>query len=162
MQAHKMLLDEVEEDLFKLLAIYCSIEDFKMAFLLNKHLKLKLKREREDVDFMHQSIEAQYARFTFKDPKTFHSYNLVANKFKGQPSRVLNAGSLFAEEEVRPQEINLIPEYNKVDFFLKIEEDLPDQHFNKLVNIISQIPQVIAVHKIDAEQLKSKQNLIFE
>lgn len=162
MQAHKLMLDEVEEDLFKLLAIYCSIEDFRMAFLLNKHLKLGLKREREDVDFLHQNVQACYARFTFKDPKNFHSYNLVANKYKGQASKVLNTGSLFAEDEVRPLELNLIPEYKKVDFFLKIEEDMPDQHFNKLVNIISQIPQVIAVHKIDVEQLKSKQNLIFE
>ena len=162
MHAHKTLLEEVEEDCFKLIAIYCTVEEYKMAFLLNKHLKLRLKRERKDVDFNHQSIQALYARYSFKDPTNFRNYHLVTNKFKGQAEKVLSSGSLFTEEEVRPLEVNLIPEYKKVNYFLKIEDDLSTKDLVKQVNIISQIPQVIAVHKIDVDQLKSKQNLIFE
>lgn len=162
MQAHKMLLDAVEEEGFKLIAIYSNVEEYRMAYLLNKNLKLGLKRERQDIDFNHQSIQALYARYNYKDPKNFRNFNLVANKFKGQPKKILSSGSLFVEEEVTPLEVNLIPEYKKVNFFLKIEEDLPEQELNKQINIISRIPQVIAVHKIDVDQLKSKQNLIFE
>ncbi|MFD1094615.1 IPExxxVDY family protein [Salegentibacter chungangensis] len=162
MQSHKMLLDEVEEDHFKLIAVYCAIEDYKMAFLLNKHLHLQLKRERYDVDFNHKTVRARYALYTFKDPTNYRTYHLVANKFKGQAKRVASSGSLFVEEEVRPLEVHLIPEQKKVDFFLKIEEDLEEQQLTRMVNTISQIPQVVAVYNIDIEHLKSKQNLIFE
>lgn len=75
---------------------------------------------------------------------------------------ILSSGSLFEEEEVRPLQVNLVPEYKKVDFFLKIDEELNQKDLNLLVNAISQIPQVIAVYKIDTDLLKSKQNLIFE
>lgn len=162
MQSHKMLLDEVEEDHFQLVAIYCSIEEYKMAYLLNKHLKLKLQRERQDVDYKHKDIQALYALYTFKDPTNYRTYNLVTNRFKGEAKKVLSSGSLFLEEEVRPQEVQLIPEHKKVDYFLKIEEEIPIIQLNRLVHIISQIPQVQAAYKIDADQLKSKQNLIFE
>lgn len=87
---------------------------------------------------------------------------MFANKFKGEPKKILSSGSLFEEEEVRPLQVNLVPEYKKVDFFLKIDEDLNQKDLNLLVNAISQIPQVIAVYKIDTDLLKSKQNLIFE
>jgi len=162
MQLHKTLLEDVEEDEFGLIAIYGDLEEYKMAYLLNKYLKLQLKRERRDIDFNHKSVEAYYAHYSFKDQSNFRSYHLVANKFKGAPKRILSSGSLFKEEEVRPLQVNLVPEYKKVDFFLKIDEELSQKDLNLLVNAISQIPQVLAVYKIDTDLLKSKQNLIFE
>ncbi len=161
MQAHKMLLGEVEEDSFWLAAIYTNVESFKLAFLINKHLGLRLKREKADVDYSHKNLKAFYERFTFNDPTNSHIYNLVANKYKGRPQKILSSGSLF-EEELRPQVVNLVPEYEKVNFFLKVEEDMPGHLFTKLVNRISQMPRVIAVHPVDVDRLKSKQNLIFE
>ncbi|OEY72308.1 IPExxxVDY family protein [Salegentibacter salarius] len=162
MQLHKTLLEDVEEDEFGLIALYGDLEEYKMAYLLNKYLKLQLKRERRDLDFNHKSVKAYYAHYSFKDLKNFRSYHLVANKFKGESKKILSAGSLFEEEEVRPLQVNLVPEYKKVDFFLKIDEELNQKDLNLLVNAISQIPQVRAVYKIDTDLLKSKQNLIFE
>lgn len=162
MQAHKMLLDDVEEADFKLIAIYANLEPYKMAFLLNRFLDLKLKRSRFDVDFNHKDIQAMYALFTYKDLANYRDYCLVSNKFKGESRKILNTGSLFLEEEVRPLEVNLIPQYKKVDFFLKIEENIEDQLVHQLVNLIGRIPQVQAAYKIHVDQLKSKQNLIFE
>ena len=162
MQLHKTLLEDVEEDDFGLIALYGDLEDYKMAYLLNKYLKLQLKRERRDLDFNHKEIQAHYAHYSFKDLKNFRYYHLVANKFNGESKKVLSSGSLFKEEEVRPLQVNLVPEYKKVDFFLKIDEELSEKHLNLLVNAISQIPPVRAVYKIDTDLLKSKQNLIFE
>ncbi len=162
MQSHKLMLEEVEEDHFQLVAIYSSIEDYRIAYLLNKYLKLNLKRERRDVDFNQKNIRALFALYTFKDPTNYRTYHLVANKFKGEAKKVLSSGSLFTEEEVRPLEVQLIPEQKKVDFFLKIEEDINPMQLNRLVNRIGQIPHVQAAYRIDLDQLKSKQNLIFE
>ncbi|MDT0687897.1 IPExxxVDY family protein [Autumnicola psychrophila] len=162
MHSHKMLLDEVEEESFRLVAIYCPVEQYKMAYLLNKYLNLQLKRARQDVDFNHKSVQAMYALFISKDHKTHCVYNLVTNKYKGQARKILSSGSLFYEEEVRPLVVHLIPEYKKVDFFLKIQEDMPYNVYKRLLNIINSIPQVLAAYDIDADNLKSKENLIFE
>ena len=126
MQLHKTLLEDVEEDDFGLMALYGDLEDYKMAYLLNKYLKLQLKRERRDLDFNHKEVQAYYAHYSFKDLKNFRSYHLVANKFNGESKKVLSSGSLFKEEEVRPLQVNLVPEYKKVDFFLKIDEETSD------------------------------------
>jgi hypothetical protein len=162
MQLHKRLLDEVEEESFDLIAIYSNLEAYRMAWLLNRNLDIRLKRSRQDVDFLHKSVQAMFALFSFKDTANYQSYSLVTNKFKGTPTKVLSAGSLFSEEEIRPEIVYLIPEYKKADFFLKIEEEPDAAHLNRMVNIISQIPQVLAATRIDIAFLKSKQNLIFD
>lgn len=162
MQAHKMSLNEFEDVDFKLIAIYANIEAYKMAYLLNKHFDLKLRRHRFDVDLTQNSIQAMYALFTYKDQQNYRNYSLVSNKFKGESRRILKAGSLFVEEEIRPLLISLIPQYKKVDFFLKIEENIGDQQVHQMVGAISNLPKIQAAYKIQVNQLKSKQNLIFE
>ena len=161
MQSHKMLLD-VEDEHFHLIAIYSSLEGYKMAFFINKYLRLKLERERKDIDFIHTDYNALYSLYSYKNPNTYYTFDLVTNKFKGKPVKVLNSGSLFEEEEVSPQEVHLIPEYNKVDYFLKISEEIQHKEFVRILAKIAQIPGVQAAHAVDVNNLKSKQNLIFE
>ncbi|MCH4822369.1 IPExxxVDY family protein [Gramella lutea] len=161
MQSHKMLL-EVEDESFYLIAIYSSLEGYKMAYFINKYIKVKLERERQDIDFNHQEYNAFYALYSHKDPNSYYSLDLVSNKFKGEPKRILSSGSLFEEEELSPQEVNLIPEYGKVDYFLKLGEEIHPKEFTRLLNKIGQIPGVQGAYAVDVEKLKSKQNLIFE
>ena len=161
MQSHKMLL-EVEDESFYLIAIYSSLEGYKMAYFINKYLKFKLERERMDIDFSHSEYDAFYALYSHKAPNSYFSLDLVSNKFKGEPKRILSSGSLFDEEELSPQEVYLIPEYDKVDYFLKISEEIPEKEFTRMLNKISQIPGVQGAYAVDVNNLKSKQNLIFE
>ena len=44
-----VLEDDFGED-FSLIAIHCSAEAYKMAYLLNDHMALRLKRKRVDLD----------------------------------------------------------------------------------------------------------------
>ncbi len=162
MQLRKMSLDEVEEENYELIAIHCSVEEYKMAYLLNKNLKLQLKRNRKDIDFKHPEIQAFYALYTFNDAVNYRTYYLVSNKFKGLSEKIGKPGSLFLEKEVNPFVAYLIPEYKKVDFFFKIEEDVENHSINKILNTITHISQVITAYRVDVMQLKSKQNLIFE
>lgn len=156
------MLLEVEDEHFYLIAVYSSLEGYKMAFSINKYLRVCLARERKDIDFSHTDYKAVYALFSYKDPHAYYNLDLVANKFKGKPKKILNSGSLFEEEEVSPQEVNLIPEYNKVDYFLKISEGIQPKEFSQILTKVGQIPGVQAAYAIDMNNLKSKQNLIFE
>ena len=42
MKGNKLILDTVFEDEFKLIAIHCSLEPYRIAYFVNKQLKLKL------------------------------------------------------------------------------------------------------------------------
>lgn len=161
MLAHKLVLEDVEED-YHLLALHSSLEEYKIAFLLNKCLQLGLQRASVDLDFNHGEIEAQYPLYTFKQPDKYRAYHLIKNKYKGDVKKVISSGSLFIEEEVSPQITHLIPEFRDVDYLLKIEEDLEVHEVNALVGKLVSIPNIITAYAVDVDQLKSKNNLILE
>jgi hypothetical protein len=161
MLSHKLMLDDVD-DHFHLLAIHSSIEEFKMAFLLNKNLQLSLKRAAIDVDFNHGEVQALYPLYFYKEAAKYRTYYLFKNKYKGSVKKVVSSGSLFIEDEISTQLTYLIPEYKKVDYFLKIEDDLGEELIQELLNAISRIPRVITTYIVDVNQLKSKNNLIVD
>jgi hypothetical protein len=53
----------------------------------------------------------------------------------------------------------LVPEFRKVDYFLKIEDDTAQTA--EVVGQLQQLGRVSAVYCIDAGQVRSKNNLIF-
>jgi hypothetical protein len=56
---------------------------------------------------------------------------------------------------------NLIPEYKKVNYFLKIENEENNVNIKDILVNIQKVPQVVTVYDVDATTLKSKNNLIF-
>lgn len=161
MLSHKLLLDEVEED-YLLIAIHSSLEDYKIAYFLNRCLQINLIRARQDLDFNHGEVQALYPLFIYKEPAKYRNYFLIKNKFKGPVKRVISSGSLFSEEDVTSRNSFLIPEYKEVDYFFKVDEDLTQEEFQVLINKISGIPNIQTIYEVDHTQLKSKNNLILE
>ncbi|MCF4100551.1 IPExxxVDY family protein [Gillisia sp. M10.2A] len=161
MLSHKLMMDDVEDE-YHLFAIHSSVKEYKMAYFINKHLNLCLKRARCDVDFNHGSIQALYPLYVFKEPAKYRSCYLIKNKYKGPVKKVISSGSLFIEEEITSHSTYLIPEYRDVDYFLKIEEDIDDLRLQKLLNQIALIPNIITTYTVDPKQLKSKNNLILD
>ena len=45
MASHKLILEDDYQEEFSLIAIHCSEEPYKMAYILNKHLSLRLSRD---------------------------------------------------------------------------------------------------------------------
>jgi hypothetical protein len=160
MLSHKLLLDDEEQ--YQLLAIHSTLEDYKIAFFLNKMLHLNLKRARCDVDFNHGDVQALYPLYIFKEPAKYLSVYLIKNKYKGADKKVVSAGSLFTEQEFSPITTFFIPEYREVDYFLKIVGDLENRKVEKWLNQIALIPNIITTFSVDPDQLKSKNNLILD
>ncbi len=161
MLSHKLLLDEVEED-YQLLAIHCSLEEFKIAYLLNKHLQLNMIRARHDLDFNHGAVQALYPLYQFRQPEKYRTYYLLKNKYKGPVKKVISSGTLFSEEDVSPQITYLIPEYKEVDYFFKLEADMENGELQQLLNRVDSIPNILTAYLVDHQQLKSRNNLILE
>ncbi len=162
MLAHKLVLDDIADPPFKLIALHCSVEEYKLAYLLNKHLDLRLARARNDIDYQVKSVRVHFALYTYHDRPNYSSYYLISNSSMGENRSSAPIGSLFGEEELALDRTFLLPEFKKVDYFLKIEEESGSFSERKILNAIKEIPQIATAYLIEEDQIKSKENLIFD
>ena len=159
MALHKLLVDDFEDEAYSLLAIHCNLEDYRMAFLLNRFLNINLKRFPHDLDF--QYTKASYPVYEWQDHKRQAMWNLIGNIFKREEDSLTSSGSLFNTTSKVIKTYNLIPEYKNVNYFLKIENDDNYINLKSIISSIQKIPQVVTVYDVDVSNLKSKNNLIF-
>lgn len=160
MAVHKLLVDDFYDASFTLIAIHCRLEDYRLAYLLNKHLNISLVRQPQDLDYKY--LYANYSIYEWKDELQETTWHLICNVCKKEEASLQSSGSLFIAEQNILKTYNLLPEFRKVDFFIKITTD-DDGAINErqLLGKLQQIPQLIASYIIDSEQIKSKDNLIF-
>ncbi|GAB5400887.1 MAG: IPExxxVDY family protein [Aureisphaera sp.] len=162
MGVHKIVLDDDFTEEFSLIAIHCSEEDYKLAYLLNSHLGFQLGRMKEDVVFMEDDIEARFPIFQFSNETQYTTYYLVANKCKSEIEKKQESIGLFGSTtSERIVTSYLLPEFEQPDYFLKIESDYPQVPLRKHIAMINEINQVISAYEIENQKIKSNNNLIF-
>lgn len=150
-----LLTLELEDD-YLLIGIHSTEEDYRLAYLLNTHLKTKLIRFKHCLDFKNSS--AEFPLFEYKDENNFINYYLINNKF----SQLVNPQKKEGLFEGNYSTISyLIPEKKKVDFFLKIEGCNQQNLARTLVDKLNKIQQIITSYSIEPSALKSKDHLIF-
>ncbi|WP_406685219.1 IPExxxVDY family protein [Seonamhaeicola sp. MEBiC1930] len=159
MAIHKLVLDYAEEDLFTLIAIHCTLEDYRLAYLLNKFLGITLVRKPLDLDF--HNGELTYSIYEWEDCTQQTVWSLVSNVCKTETYREGNTDSLFSVQEKTTKINHLIPEYKTVNYFIKIDNEFNFGKEKYILNNILKIPQVATAYGVDTEQLKSKDHLIF-
>lgn len=150
---HKMSLD-FYEDSFALIAMHCSLEDFTLAYTLNKHLKCSFKRRNSNLIF---SDTISLPVFEWKDIYNDRYWTLIANTSQSEESTT-STGFFANEPSFKKQ--HLIPEYKNVDYFMKLEQEDLDTESTILKSILA-IPKIITAYTINTDTLKSKNNLIF-
>ena len=160
MAVRKLVLDDFfDEEQYILIGIHCTLEDYRLAYLLNKYLEINLLRKPEDLDF--DKRKSAYSIFEWEDSKHLKTWSLVSNICKREELNKTTYTSLFETQEPIIKTYNLIPEYKQVNFFLKIENEYNDSKEKYIVKQILSIPQIVTAYSIDTSQLKSKANLIF-
>ncbi len=159
MALHKLLVDDFYDDTYALFAIHCTIEDYRVAYLLNQFLQINLKRMPQDLDFKNEALS--YSLFEWEDKNQQMTWNLVSNACKKEEVSESGVASLFKTQSKIIRNYNLIPEFKKVNYLLKIDNDGNVINEKAIIHKIQKISQIVAVYSIDAMQLKSKDNLIF-
>ncbi|MBU3820542.1 IPExxxVDY family protein [Flavobacteriaceae bacterium XHP0103] len=160
MAVHKLILDDVfDEALYTLIAIHCTVEDYRLAYLLNNHLGVRLKKKPADLDF--NNGKSTFSIYDWEDNKQQTIWSLVVNVCKKETDQPTNNSSLFSAESKIVQKSYLVPEYKQVNYFLKIDNEVSAKKERHIINNILNISQVSTAYLIDANQLKSKNNLIF-
>jgi hypothetical protein len=156
MQIHSLGLDDFCEDEYSLIGIHTALEDFKLAYLLNKKLSTSFYKSRENLNFENMQKKTSFSIFNYSNTKYDFDWFLIANSSKRENQKESNELLLTSETKTY-----LIPEKKKVDFFIKISGDLEYNFISETVDKIKKIDQVITSYSIDKNTLKSKDFLIF-
>lgn len=162
MAVHKLHIDEFDEIDYQLIAIHTSLEDYRLAYYINQNLPITLKKSNCNIQISNKDGESQFSRFIFEDEKASIYWNLIQNQNDILiSSQAVNQG-LFAESSSKfSTKIYFIPEFKKVDYFLKIENAEAMIDVSEITNQIKKIERVSTVYTVDVENVKSKNNLIF-
>ena len=159
MALHKLLVDDFDIETYSLFAIHCTLEDYRVAYLLNKQLQINLQRKLHDLDVHYTS--SSFSIYEWEDKNQRMIWNLVSNVCKKEEEGLASSGSLFKTQNKVLRTHNLIPEYKKVNYLLKIDNDENFIDERAIIHAIQKISQIAAVYSIDVAELKSKDNLIF-
>ncbi|GGX07004.1 IPExxxVDY family protein [Aquimarina muelleri] len=164
MAVQRLVLDTFADDDYELIAIHCSLASYRLAFLLNKNLSLRLFRKKEDIIFSHNDLIASFPLYQFEDHFQYTTYSLFGNKFQAKTEQKNNItnGLFTASAEDTLVTKYLIPELKNVDYFLKIETEASNFSSKSLLLNMLNISQIMTAYILDYAALKSKNNLIFE
>jgi len=158
----KLHIEELEELDFNLLAIHTSLEDFRLAYFLNQKLQINLSKNKEEIKIKNKEGDTHFSRFTFEDNKKDVFWNLIENENEiTLKQNNFNQGLFSESNHSFITKDFLLPEYKKVNFFLKIEAPKESVIPTEITTLIKSIDKISTVYFIDVENIKSKNNLIF-
>ena len=140
---------------YTLIGIHSTLEDFRIAYLLNTNLNTNLKQI-EGLDF--PSKKCSFSLFIYKNKATFTSWSLIANKHVFVDNVKSYNNNLFEEES---KTSFLISEKKQVDYFIKIAGNINQDFLQNVLFKINNTHHIITSYIIDPYVLKSKDNLIF-
>lgn len=159
MAIHKLYLEDFDQVDYHLIAIHTSLEDYKLAFKLNQELAVTLSKNESEIPIKIQETLAYFSRFTFDDEDRMMLWDLIQNKQEIELPVKNPTANLFENNTVTTQ-IALVSELKKVDYFLKIEHDAQCR-IKEIISKINKIDSISTVYEVDANEIKSKNNLIF-
>ena len=116
---------------------------------------LNFERSKKDIDLPKE--KAYYNRFIAKKKSKEILYDFFSNKFqKISSSNRVNKFDLF--NSPFSKEVFLLKEYKEADYFIKSTDLKCHQN---LINYIRKTPQMSIIYNIDSNEIKNKENLIF-
>ncbi|MBC7642458.1 MAG: IPExxxVDY family protein [Flavobacterium sp.] len=161
MAIHRLYIDEFESTNYFLIAIHTNLEDFRLGYFINKSLDLELKKNPTDIPIESKEGKTNFARFEFNDENKAINWNLIENKSQIITQNKNSTIDLFADVKIQTlKKVYLLPEFKKVDFFLKVNYD-DEIKISELINKLNKIEQISTIYQIDINNIKNKNNLIF-
>lgn len=126
---------------FVLIAVTSSLKDYRICYLINKHLNFNFTRaDDHTIDLLADG-----------EPVYFSFYEYFPDLDGAEFYFVTNKGS----------EGLLVPEMREVDYFMIIKNYIENEEVDQLVTSLNRIPEIVAAVKIDPKKIKSRENLLF-
>ncbi len=125
---------------FILIAITSSLKDYTLCHKINKNLEFDF--EKIDDHEIYYNID--------EDPLAFSRYHFFVEEGELDYYLVSNRNS----------EGFLVPEMNKVDFFMIIQQFIAKEEVDFMVSRLNKLPDIQVAALINPLKLKSKENLV--
>ena len=162
MAIHKLDLGEFDEIDYHLIAIHTSLEDYRLAYFINQKTGLNLSKNKNEIQITIKEGETKFSRFFYDDKKNGVFWNLIQNKNEVIQQKSESSQTLFSNIKMEVStKVHLLPEFNKVDYFLKIENLAETMYLKKIQNLLNTIENISTVYTVETNKIKSKNNLIF-
>ena len=156
MQVYALEMNDFCEEPYSLIGIHSTLEDYKLAYLINQNLNTRFYKAIKDLEFKRDKKKASFSIYNYENTNDGFDWFLIANSYRRENQTVSNELLLTSETKTY-----LIPEKKKVDFFLKICGDSEYDFVMKTIQKIINIENVITAYSIDKNTLKSRDFLIF-
>jgi len=125
--AKKIMLDSrAEPSYYSLAGISCHLKDYRLSFLLNQLLHASFSKM--------EDLKGSYSLYFYPHEECRNSYYLIGN---------------------RNEEKLLFQELKQTDFVLLVEGPFKKNQFNRMINSIKTIPNVLTAFEIKPEILKN-------
>ena len=158
MAIHKIQINDFISIDYELIAIHSSLEDYRLAYFINKALQIQLSKNESDIEIETKEGKSAFSHFIFDDEIHDIVWNVIENKATAISSEK-NATGIFDAIDVT---MYMLPEYKKADYILKIENiDSTFFPLSEVLHKLSTIDQISTAYTINQNKLKSKNNLIF-
>jgi hypothetical protein len=161
MNTKTRLLDVIQTDNFTLIGIYSSYENYRLAFFLNDLLGWRFERLPMDLDFQFKDAFVQFPIFKSKYYEAEVDIYLINNLVNKKEEKKVSSG-LFDQPIERTKVYKLLPELDKLDYLIKIEDEHSSIPLNNITQKINQADFEANATLIPNKQLKSKQHLIID
>jgi len=161
MAIHKLDFDEFDEIDYHLVAIHTSLEDYRLAYFINQKLPINLSIFKDEIHINIKEGETKFSRFYYFDKENDISWNLIQNKNKVIQQKNESSQNLFSDVNMEvATKVYLLPEFKKVDYFLKIE-NIEEGLLTQMQLLLNTIENISTAYNVDTNKIKSKNNLIF-
>jgi hypothetical protein len=162
MAIHKLDLGEFDEIDYHLIAIHTSLEDYRLAYFINQRLPINLSKNKNEIQINIKEGETKFSRYYYHDVEKVITWNLVQNINDVIQKKNDNRQGLFSNIDVEVStKVYLLPEFKKVDYFLKIENMDETMDILKIQSILNTIESITTAYSVETNKIKSKNNLIF-
>ena len=162
MAIHKLDFGEFDEIDYSLIAIHTTLEDYRLAYFINQRLHVNLNKSSKEIQITDKEGEVYFSRFHYYQKKKDISWDLIQNINEVIQKKIEDNRDLFTNFDLEvAKKVYMIPEFKKVNYFLKIENSEDNTNLLEIQNELNSIDQIATNYIVDINKIKSKNNLIF-
>jgi len=162
MAVHKLDFEDFDEINYQLVAIHTSLEDYRLAYFINQKLPINLRSNKNEIHISIKEGETNFSRFYYYDKEKEISWDLIQNKNEVIQQKKESSQNLFSNLNMEVStKVFLLPEFKKVDYFLKIENTEEVMDIAAIQLLLNTIENISTAYTVDTHKIKSKNNLIF-